>query len=357
MLNVLTSQQWGDYRLIRLLGHGSFAEIYLGEHIRLGMRAAVKILRASLSDDAARSFQREAQIIAEFAHPHIVRLLDFDVQDGRPFLVLEYAPYGSLNQKYPRGTQLPLPVVVEYVSQVASALHYAHEKKLVHRDVKPENMLVGRQGTILLSDFGIATIAHSSLSMDTQEAQGTLAYMAPEQIEGHPRPASDQYALGIVAYKWLSGSLPFQGSSSEIIAQHLAMIPRSLREHAPQISEEVEQVIQKAVTKNPRERFSDVLAFASALQQASQTIQPVARPSPPETPQVDFRARWPRYNRAGGPELAAHFTTSIFPATSSPGCFNLALSRAWQRFRRDGKRAVNSNHADRCHAVCFRLSR
>jgi serine/threonine protein kinase len=288
-LKTLIGQQWGNYRLIRLLGRGGFAEVYLGEHVRLGMRAAVKILHTFLSEKAASSFQQEAQVIAELAHPHIVRVLDFDIKDGKPFVVLEHAPNGSLSQRHPRGIQVSLPTVVDYIGQVASALQYAHEKKLIHRDIKPENMLIGRRGEILLSDFGLATIAHSTMSMDAQSSLGTLAYMAPEQIQGYPRAASDQYALGIVAYQWLSGGAPFRGSSTEIIAQHLGAAPHPLRELAPQVSEEVEWVIYKALAKDPRARFGSVLALAIALQQAAtRTGQPVARSETPRTLQTRF---------------------------------------------------------------------
>ena len=118
---------------------------------------------------------------------------------------------------------------------MSAALQYAHDKKFIHRDVKPENMLIGQHQEVLLSDFGIATIAHStsSLNVGAEGTSGTLAYMAPEQIEGHPRPASDQYALGIVVYEWLCGERPFEGSASEVMAQHLSVPPPPLRERMP----------------------------------------------------------------------------------------------------------------------------
>src|SRR5207248_5942427 len=141
------------------------------------------------------------------AHPSIVRVFDFDVQDGVPFLVMEYAPNGSLRQRYPRGSVVPLAQIIASVKQVADALQYAHEQKFIHRDVKPENMLLGRREEVLLSDFGLAALAHSSASFSAsgKGTVGTLAYMAPEQIEGHPRAASDQYSLGVVVYGWLCG--------------------------------------------------------------------------------------------------------------------------------------------------------
>src|SRR5207302_4361463 len=144
--------------------------------------------------------------------------------------------------------------------------------KFIHRDVKPENMLLGRRQEVLLSDFGIATIAHStsSLSTSAEGTSGTLAYMAPEQIEGHPRAASDQYALAVVVYEWLCGERPFEGSVSELIAQHLGMPPLPLRERMPKIPAEVEQVVLRALAKDPKARFASVKDFAESLEQASQ---------------------------------------------------------------------------------------
>ncbi len=273
-------ERWGNYQLVRLLGQGGFAEVYLGEHVRLGMLSAIKILHSRLAGEAITSFQREARTIAELAHPHIIRVLDFDVQHGTPFLVLEYASHGSLRQKCSYGKQVPLAQVVDYVQQVASALQYAHDRRLIHRDVKPENMLLNAQEQVVLSDFGIATLAHSTSSMHTQDTTGTLAYMAPEQIQGKPRPASDQYALAVTVYQWLSGVLPFQGSSTELIAQHLAMAPPSLRQRVPNLPPEVEQAVFTALRKNPQERFGSVQAFATALEEANQARHATGKAAP-----------------------------------------------------------------------------
>src|SRR5437764_7057506 len=238
-------QKFGNYRLVSLLGQGGYAEVYLGQHVRFNQQAAVKVLHSHLSDVEAEHFQQEAETIATLAHPSIIRVLDFDVREGVPFLVLDYAPNGSLRQRYPKGSLVPLPVIVSAVKQVADALQYAHEQKFIHRDVKPENMLLGRRQEVLLSDFGIATIAHStsSLNVSAEGTSGTLAYMAPEQIEGHPRPASDQYALGVVVYEWLCGERPFEGSVSEVLAQHLSVPPLPLHERLPEIPLQVEQIV------------------------------------------------------------------------------------------------------------------
>jgi hypothetical protein len=277
------NRRLGNYRLIRLLGKGGFADVYLGEHVLLGMQAAIKVLQLHLTKEAIKDFLVEARIIARLVHPHIVRILEFDVEgeepdleqsilnieEGTPFLVMDYASGGTLRQRHPKGTRLSLDTVISYTKQVAEALEYAHQNKLIHRDIKPENMLIGSRDEILLSDFGIAVIAHSEHSMTTQQMAGTIPYMAPEQIRGKPQPASDQYSLGIVAYEWLSGTRPFQGSSPwDIMNQHLSSLPPSLRENNATISKEVEHVVLKALSKDPQQRFASVADFARALASA-----------------------------------------------------------------------------------------
>jgi streptogramin lyase len=271
-------QQLGNYRLVRLLGQGGFADVYLGEHLRLGTQAAIKVLSARLSSqEAIVRFEQEARTIAHLRHPHIVRILDYDVEGEMPFLVMDYAPGGTLRQRHPKGTPLSINTVIPYVSQIADALQYAHNQHVIHRDVKSENMLIGEQGEVLLSDFGIAIVAQSSRYQNTQEMGGTMGYIAPEQIQGHPRPASDQYSLGIVVYEWLTGDCPFHGSMTEIIAQHLAVSPPSLRTTVPTISPYVEQVVLKALEKDAKERFERVHAFAIALEQAEQATFPASQ--------------------------------------------------------------------------------
>jgi len=287
----LIGQQLGNYRLVRLLGRGGYAEVYLGQHVRLNIQAAIKVQHLRLENQEITNFQEEAQTIASLLHPHIVRVLDFDVQDGLPFLVMDYAPNGSLRYRHPRGTPLPLPLVVSYVTQVAAALQYAHDQRLIHRDVKPDNMLLGRRNEVMLSDFGIATIAHHTSTQSTQVMAGTIPYMAPEQIQGRPRPASDQYALGIVIYEWLTGERPFQGSFTEIASQHILAPPPPLSEKVPTLLPEVEQVVLRALEKDPRRRFGSVRAFATALEQACQTAlsRPIVVPSQETLPREPSR--------------------------------------------------------------------
>ena len=287
-------QRFGNYRLSRLLGQGGFAEVYLGEHIFLDTQTAIKILHTQLVGQDVEQFRQEARTIAHMEHPHIVRLLDFGVESTTPYLIMSYAPNGTMRQRYPKGTRLPLEQVVFHVEQIAQALQYAHDHKIIHRDIKPENMLFGSNDQVVLTDFGIALVTQSSRYQQPNDMAGTIAYMAPEQIEAHPRPASDQYSLGIVVYEWLSGDRPFHGSFIEIAVKHQLVAPPSLREKIPSLSIDVEQVIMTALAKDPKGRFGSIRAFATALEQASQAVQyvpsvelDIAMPStPPSLPTV-----------------------------------------------------------------------
>ncbi|HEU5226903.1 MAG TPA: serine/threonine-protein kinase [Ktedonobacteraceae bacterium] len=265
-------QPLGHYRLIRLLGQGGFAEVYLAEHIHLNTQVAVKVLHTKLVDEDVLAFKREAQTVARLVHPNIVRVLDFGVEDAIPYLVMDYAPNGTLRHIFPKGQRVPLSAVVSFTKQMAEALHYAHGQRLIHRDIKPENMLLGSNQEALLSDFGIALVLQSQHSHSTQNIAGTIAYMAPEQIQAHPVPASDQYSLGIVVYEWLCGTRPFQGSYTEIAVKQSVMPPPPLRTYAPDIPPAVEMVVMQALQKDPRQRFADVRTFALALEQAVQQV-------------------------------------------------------------------------------------
>jgi serine/threonine protein kinase len=268
----LIGQQLGNYRLIKQLGEGGDATVYLGEHIYLKTQAAIKVLHVHLNPDAIQDFLAESRTIAHLKHPNIVRVLDYSIEERAPFLVMEYLPLGSLRRRHPKGSRLPLAAVTSYVEQIASALAHAHAYKLIHRDVKPENILVHQDGHLLLTDFGLVMLAQTSSSFDVTShiAAGTLGYMAPEQFHGKPRLASDQYALGIIAHEWLSGERPFKGTTLEIATQHmLAPIP-SLHETRPDLPPAVEQVIGKALAKEPEQRYPNVMDFALALKLASE---------------------------------------------------------------------------------------
>lgn len=274
--------QLGNYKVIRLLGQGGFADVYLGEHVYLKTLAAIKVVQTRMTNEDMDTFLAEARMISSLVHPNIVRVLEFGREGATPFLVMDYAPQGTLRQRHPRGSRLSPAAIVPYVKQVAAALQYAHDRRLIHRDVKPENMLLGANNEVLLSDFGIALLAQSSRYQSTQDVVGTAAYMAPEQFQGRPVPASDQYALGVVVYEWLTGERPFHGSFAEIASQHMLAVP-SLRDKVPIISPVTEEVVRTALAKDPQNRFLRVQAFANAFEQsvlATSQVPPAALTPP-----------------------------------------------------------------------------
>ena len=263
-------ERFGDYKLVRPLGEGGFATVYLGEEVHKGTPAAVKLSKEQQVHDFINELRRTVLL----RHSNIIPILDFGIRkpDDTAFIIMEYAPNGSFRDKYPRGTRVPLDVVVPTVKQVASALQYAHDQRVIHRDVKPENLLLNAQNMVLLSDFGIATASRTATASNTGQGDiiGTYAYMAPEQLKGRPVPASDQYSLAIMIYEWLCGELPFEGR--EYIQWHYLhekVPPPSLCEHIPSLSPAVEQVILRALAKKPEERFAHVETFAIALERGA----------------------------------------------------------------------------------------
>jgi len=310
----LIGRQLGSYRLTHLLGSGGFAAVYLGEHVHLKMQAAIKVLhQVQLSSDEKEKFLREARTIAKLKHPNIIRVLDYGIQESTniPYLVMEYAPK-TLRQRHPAGTILKPLEILPYVEQVAKGLQYAHNNKVIHRDVKPENMLLDDNDDVRLSDFGLAVVYETSRSSNTQDRLGTPPYMAPEQFQGKPVLASDQYSLGIVVYEWLCGTRPFNGSDGELlIHQHESAMPPSMREKVPSLLPALEEVVQKALAKKPKERYASVEDFAFAFREACQvgqagdgTQSTIAEPPPasPSHSPISASSERARLNVATPPE-------------------------------------------------------
>jgi serine/threonine protein kinase len=176
---------------------------------------------------------------------------------------------GSILKRHPRGSVLSPLQVVPYVKQIAGALDYAHNQGFIHRDVKPENILIGDNDTLLLSDFGIALSIQSTNQPGTVPIIGTLAYISPEQIDGHPHPASDQYSLAIIVYEWLCGQQPFSGTTSQLLNHHLHSSPVPLHSKV-NISPVVEEIVMKGLAKDPKDRFASTMDFALAIENACQ---------------------------------------------------------------------------------------
>ena len=263
-------QQLGSYRLIRRLGKGAYADVYLGEHLYLNIPVAVKVLHSRLDSHMLADFLTEARHISHLVHPHLIRVFDFGLESDTPFLVMDYAPHGNLRQKHHAGIPLPLPTIVSYVVALASALQYTHDQHLIHRDLKPENILLGSKHEVLLSDFGLALFTSDREVFQVKECFGNLSYMAPELIQGQAVHASDQYTLAVMVYEWLCGHRPFEGLTAYLSNQHLYTPPPSLCDEHPEIPRAVEQVVMKGLSKEPGQRFVDVLSFARALEVASQ---------------------------------------------------------------------------------------
>lgn len=284
MLANLEGTRLDTYRLIRRLGGGAFGDVYLGEDLRNNAQVAIKVMEPLKTQEAVQQFLREVRSLVRLRHPHIVPVRDFGVDEktGIPFIVMEYAPNGSLRQRHSRGTRMPLETVFTYVTQIADALQYAHDDKLIHRDVKPDNVLIGVNNELLLSDFGVVTFSHTlymNLSQPpSQNGIGTPSYIAPEQYQGKPEKASDQYALAIMTYEWLTGTCPFTGSTPfEIYYQHINVAPRPLHELVPDIPSQIEAAVMKALAKVPVDRYASIKDYATALQKSYQQEQKIKK--------------------------------------------------------------------------------
>ncbi len=276
-----SGMSFGPYRLTQLLALGENAQVYAGEHELTRSQVAVKVPYRPHTRDTWEQLFAEARLLARFDHPHIIHLRDVGEQalatESVVYLVLEYAPQGTLRELHPKGTRLPLQEILSDVRQIAAALQYLHDQHVIHRDIKPEHVLMGPQAQLLLCGFGAALSFQNAAFQERQPVVGTLAYMAPEQLQGHALPASDQYALGCVVYEWLTGIPPFRGPFTAISQQHAHVLPAPIAEKRPQIPSTIAQVVMTALEKRPEQRFPNVMAFAEALEQAYATVEQHAR--------------------------------------------------------------------------------
>ncbi len=264
-----TGEQFGLYRLVRFIEAGSFGEVYEGKHPRRG-QVALKLLKMRLDESGLRHFLNDVRAVL-LHHPQIIEIVDFGVQGKTPYLAMPYLSNGSMRARHPRGARLPLHIVVNYVQQIASALQYAHDEGIIHRDVKPENVLLGPGGQLVLTDFGIAVVFDQSRTHQTVDFAGTPDYASPEQFLTRPGPASDQYALGTMAYEWLIGDVPFHAENWMALGMKKVQQPAP---RLPSVPVVVEQVVLRALATDPKCRFSSVRAFAEALA----TAQPPEKP-------------------------------------------------------------------------------
>jgi len=275
----LSGQTFGSYRLEGLLGRGGMGEVYRARHLRLTNRlAAVKILPASFASDPdfLRRFEQEANSAASLDHPNILPVWDYGEQDGTPFLAMPLVPAGSLKELLERRGPLSPAEAERYLAPIAEALDYAHSRGILHRDVKPANILLREDGRPQLADFGIAKAIEAGHTGGLTQAGGgigTPEYMAPEQIEGRAEPRSDLYALGIALYQLLSGQLPYDGSTPyEVALKQISNPLPPLRRLRPDLSPAIEAIVARALAKDPAARYPTGRAFAAAFHEA------IARP-------------------------------------------------------------------------------
>jgi serine/threonine protein kinase len=260
MMN-LVGQEVGNYKLLRLLGQGSSASVYLGEHKYHHSYFAVKILGTQATNRQKTRWSNEIFMLSHITHPHLVHMREHGTGDDIQFLVMDLAAQGTLLDLFTQS--VPIGQVTTCVRQLASVLQHLHMRHIIHRDIKPKNILVDFSGNVLLADFELATDYRNC-----QSTVATPAYAAPEQMQGRPCPASDQYALGVIVYQWLCGELPFRGTLAEMAAQHRNVSPPPLRDKTPTIPHTVEQVVLTALAKDPSSRFADIQTFAEVLEES-----------------------------------------------------------------------------------------
>ncbi len=277
----MVGQTLGHYRILRSLGHGGTATVFLAQDIHLQRDVAIKVFlpREGDTQEFLRRFAREARVLAQLDHPNILPVYEYGEEGTLAFLVMPHMAGGSLRDWLRRRGAISPMETVQLIDQILSALQYAHERNLVHRDIKPGNMLFKADGTLMLSDFGLvkvlageggtSTLLNDSASITTKELTGTPDYMAPEQIQGKVVPASDIYAIGVVLYEMLTGSRLFDADNSiGVLVKHMYEQPRPLREINAQVSPELEFVVLKALRKDPAQRYQRPDDLRQALLQA-----------------------------------------------------------------------------------------
>ncbi len=271
--------QLGVYEIQNVIGAGGMATVYQAHQPKLGRDVAVKVMHDifAANDEFRTRFEREARIVARLDHPNIVPVYDFDEGDNQPYLVMKYVEGVTLKDLMDRG-ELSLKEILSILEPVAKALHYAHEQGVLHRDVKPSNILMDRRGHAYLTDFGLARLAQAGESTMSMESMlGTPHYISPEQANGIAEldGRADVYSLGVILYRLVTGEVPFTSDSSYgLIYHHIHTPPPAPREVKPDIDPRVEVVLLKALEKNPDLRYGTPVAMMNDYR-AALNLQPV----------------------------------------------------------------------------------
>ena len=268
--NTLTGTLFaGRYRVTRKLGGGGMADVYLAEDQELGRRVAVKILHGRYANDEqfVERFRREATHAAGLSHPNIVSIFDRGEADGSYFIVMEYVEGRTLKELIRSRGPCPVPVAIAYTRQILSGLRYAHRNGVIHRDIKPHNVIVDSEGVVKVTDFGIARAGASQM---TEEGAiiGTAQYLSPEQARGAPvDQTSDLYSTGIVLFELLTGEVPFSGDTPvEIAMKHLSEVPKPPSELRAEVPDDLDSVVLRALSKEPAERYQSAAAMDADLE-------------------------------------------------------------------------------------------
>jgi serine/threonine-protein kinase len=266
----------GAYHIVELIGAGGMAEVYRAYEHSVDRFVAIKVMQPYLCDNEAfrARFEIEAKTIALLEHAAVLPIYAYGNQDGRLYIAMRYMPDGSLTQRVTRDGPLPLKTASAWLTDMASALDYAHEKGILHRDLKSDNVLLDQHDNPYLADFGLVKLLHESRGSTGPLVLGTPGFMSPEQCLGETEltPALDQYSLGVVLYYMLTGQLPFEHSAPlTILHMQVTQPPPSPRALRPELSALAEQVIMRALAKQPDERFECCMALAEAFRRAIPT--------------------------------------------------------------------------------------
>lgn len=260
------------YQIIKTLGEGGMANVYLAHDTILDRNVAVKVLRGDLANDEkfVRRFQREALSASSLSHPNIVEMYDVGEDDGQYYIVMEYVDGMTLKQVLKKRGHLSVTEVIDIMLQVTDGMAHAHDAYIIHRDIKPQNIMILSNGMIKITDFGVATALNSTQLTQTNSVMGTVHYLPPEQANGKGSTIrSDIYSMGIMMYELLTGLVPYKGDNAvEIALKHLKEPLPSVRKFNSSIPQSIENVIIKATAKNPKNRYTDARAMHEDLKTA-----------------------------------------------------------------------------------------